>query len=371
MCVMRARSAAWLGVAVLLAAALAGCLGQGPSGGSRAATPEAAPDQEPGNVSPTANATRRDYRTRGNLSFNSTDTAWIDVAAVVTNQTPPDAVLFDVRFLWTEPDVGDETQRMACAQVTERFNGSAFSPWKTAWAGVCKPYTFDRPWGYGDGAVEAGVEAAGREVEADVPAPHASWVRSQACVGYSDPCGTDRIRFTRPFGANYSWYVNEGQEREVVHWRFFTGAHPPDRTVVRLQWHNTTVNVSRGGGEDMFWYFREDFDHETFVKADVLPWWGPAYEEAAVLETSLVNDTDERAFFWYQFDEWGTWQDEPVGSYRRPNGSTWQDDDFALESTNQTGTWRFAYPSHRRREADKPVIWGFRGGWTEMPWGVS
>lgn len=305
----------------------------------------------------------------GNLSFTSKDASWVDIALPVTNGTDRNTLTFSVNFTWEEAGEGDRTDRFACWTVSPRFDGEIGASGETLSYSCSSGRVLD-----GDGALEVNAEVHGEGVAVD--APHPAWLVESTCDELDGCSGMFRKEWSYHSARLpdvYDELVEDG-EREIVHWRFFTGAFPPDRTEVYVRWEDTVVNVTSGGEEDTFWYFREDFSHDLYARADTLPWTGVSAEEGAEMETELLEDSDRPVFFFYEpwpsgADGWGD------AGYERPDGSSWTNSIGTAEVTNMTGTWRFWYPENQQGDnnsrTDFPVLWGMEFDWAEMPWGES
>lgn len=243
------------------------------------------------------------------------DAGWILATFPVTPELAHDDVEIEITLTWEDPEAGDRKQAWFCQhfgadpRVRPTFPG----------ASVCMMEPTDR-------AADVTAHVAGQNVHAAFADPSCERV----------DCYPDALRHT----VRLSNWTEPGiyedfrlADRDTAYFMVLAGGRVTDRIDIRVEANGTNVTLDAGPASNAFTYFRDDFDHDTYARADTPTGTQVAYQpDDAKLDASLLQDPDRHAVFWYMHGPW---------TYPNGSGPDWPGMPVA---SGQTGTWTFRLP---------------------------
>lgn len=276
--------------------------------------------------------------------------SWVAFAFRVTPDLEPEDIEIEVTYIWDEnPGARDRTQRWFSTYYGPAVLGE--NPYPRS------GYMVDRSSWHEDGVLEVEARAAGEGVQLAEPYP---MYDDMCCSGTRTTLTFAMHQHDNPFDPD-----RLPQDDPTLHLVLAAGG-PVLQVEVEARWTNTTLNWTAGEFEDIFTYFRGDYESPLYARADVTPGWNPYMHSGAVLDVEIVRD-DRPVLFWYAHrpDAWtGTSFD---AGWERPDGSTVARPFFPIEATDQAGIWTYWLEGGRGNSADKPVLYGTVFEWAEVP----
>lgn len=318
-------------LAAVAAVALAGVAGLLPGTAAPPAAVGAAPDPAP-------DRTAEASTLQGNVSRTLRNVSWIDIAYEIHDGMTEDSVVLNFTATWGEPPRDDRTQPWMCAadaaEMEPRTQLSSRRLDCITWPG--------------DGAFEVNARYGDHEVDRHVSAPHC---RVLGCLEGGEMGtynhGSPLLNLTS---------VLQGRDQRTYHILVATGAYPPAEIEVEGHVRDTEAVLRTGTGGDVFTRFREDFDSNTFVRADPPE---DLYYQSPGQHVLEAPDDDRHMVFWYQ--PFGPDANEDARSwYERPDGTRVSDEGWAWfwDASRLDGPWTFGYSGSYGYSGDSPLLTG-------------
>lgn len=313
----------------------------------------------------------------GSLTLNRTDLAWFDLAYEVDEDTDILSVNVTVTVDWPKRQDADRQQIWLCGFFGTHFHGKTrWEPPNESWSTGCyRNLPGTGTWSRKDNVAEYDVGVAGRRV-VDQQAPHPY---ATMCDEYcDDQLDRWRVRDAWFEHVNYDHLLEE-RDRPVVHVLFYAGGLAPDWMRIEANWTDTPVTWTAGGPEDTFGYFRDDFSHDLYARAEVMPSGGAQVGDGGVLETTFMENQRE-VYFRYDtvaggFCDTGGVNDCYRQGFTRPDGSAPSPEEVKprwREFSNQTGQWRFWYEQGDRHwegdDGEVVLLEGTVFDLAQLPW---